>query len=310
MQARKSERATLTTHDVRHERLRNLFSVLSSSDSLRVFELAAQGIIPSKMTFDKIKLSRAQYYRKIKQLSDLGLVSEDENEKGVYRHTPLGEIVYQNHVVTLKRIALDNNMMEVVAKFILKNKSPNESFRSAMKQVTRELIEGTDPALSSLGNLRLCENIDEYQSLVSRLVRETKADLRLAIRNLDLGVIQALLDSAERGVRIEMIYTGWKGFHSNMNVDPLEELLTSARRSYPRATQSIHSNPNFSIKRTNIRYGFLVSDNAKIAIEIADPDDIQSFFAGVILESRDLAPKLVSFFERSFETAKSVSLND
>jgi len=283
----------LTAQDRRRQRLHNLFSILSNKDSLRVFELASQRVIASNSTLEKIKLSKAQYYRKIKQLTELGLVMR--GEEGVYRHTPLGEIVYNNHVVTLSRIAADNNIMDVVAKFILKNKSSNESIESAVRQITQELIGKNNAGLWNLGRLRLLETIQEYDSNVVGCVSSAKTELCLATRSLDLGTVEAVLRSAERGTKINMIYTDWRGFYSESALDPLDDLLLAASKKHPAAAQLLRSEPIVSIKRTKIPYSFVVSDGLRVAVEIADPVDPKSFFFGVGLESKELATKLVSY---------------
>ena len=256
-------------------------------------------MIASKSTLEKIKLSKAKYYRRIKQLSDLGLVMrDDESDERVYKLTPLGEIVYRNQVVTLNRIAADNNIMEVVTNFIFKNKSANKGFESAVKDITQELISKNDPGLWNLEQIRLFETREEYDSEVVKCASGTKSMLYLATRSLDLGTLQAAMRAAERGAKVELVYTDWRDFYLEALVDPSNnDLFEMPSGKFPVAARLLQTNRNISIQRVvKIPYSFVVSDSFRVALEIADPEDTKSFFAGVELESTELARKLVSYY--------------
>jgi DNA-binding HxlR family transcriptional regulator len=286
------------------QRFHDLLSVLSNKSSLLIFELASKGTIASKTTLQKLQLSKAQYYRKLKQLCDLGLVMREEEGDGenkeAYKHTPLGEIVYQNQVVTLKRIAADNNIMDVVSKFVLKNKSSNKSFRSAISDVSRALLqESGSTGLWNLGRLRFFETIQDYDSYVVNCASCTKTKLYLTSRSLDLTTIEAVMRTAERGAKVSVVYMDCRGFRStSILAGPLGDLLLAPNDKVPNVAQLLQGeSSNVSIYRAKIPYSFVVSDNLQVGMEIADPEDRQSFFGGVSLESSNLATKLVSFFD-------------
>ena len=276
--------------------LLKLFSVLSNNDSLRVFELASQGTIASSSTLQKMKISRSQYYNKLGELGDLGLILKDE--QGVYRHTPLGEIVYQNQVITLRKIAADTNLFEQMTKFTLKNKSPNKTFETTVRAITREVVAKHDPGLWNLSELKLFETTEQYFSSITNLISNTKSEVYIAARGLDLPIIDALVAAAERSVKINMLYTDWRGFYSKSKLEPLDDLLIAATKNHPAAAKLLNDTLGIAIKRVEIQYGFAVSDNQSVAIEIVDPEDPQSFFVGIGLESGALAEKLVSYYAK------------
>jgi predicted transcriptional regulator len=290
--------------DHRRQRLRVLFSALSNRDCLRVFKLVRRGTVVSEGTLQKLKLSERQYYRKLKQLSALGLIMKDETR--VYRLTPLGEIVYQNQVVTFYGINAENDILEFISQLIEKNKPTSKSSSAAISDITHELLAESNVRLWNLRPIRLFETIDEYDSNVVRCVLSTKSELYLATRSLDLGTIQAVLDAAARGAKINMVYTDWKGFYSNTGFDPLNDLLLAAGNSLPGARQLLQGSPSVSIHRIKIPYSFVVADKLHVAIEIADPEDSRSFFAGVGLESSELATKLVSYYDEIVKHSQSI----
>src|SRR5487761_1393915 len=281
--------------DHRRQRLCVLFSALSNRDCLRVFKLVRRGTVVSEGTLQKLKLSERQYYRKLKQLSALGLIMKDETR--VYRLTPLGEIVYQNQVVTFYGINAENDILEFISRLIEKNKPTSKSSSAAISDITHELLAESNVGLWNLRPVRLFETVEEYDSNVVKCALSTKSELYLATRSLDLGTIRAVLDTAARGAKINMVYTDWKGFYSNTGSDPLNDLLLAATKSLPGAGELLLGSPNVSIHQVKIPYSFIVADKLHVAIEIADPEDSQSFFAGVGLESSELATKLVSYYD-------------
>jgi sugar-specific transcriptional regulator TrmB len=278
------------------QRVRKVFSVLSNKDILRILELASQGVLASDATPQKMKIPRGQFYKKLNQLCDLDLIMRDE--EGVYRQTLIGEIVYQTQVLTLRRITDDANLTDLMAKFNIKNKSSNKIFETVVREITRDLIAMIDPGLWSLSQLKLFLTNEQYLSGVTSLISSTKNELYLAARSLELPMVDALITAAESSVKINMVYSDWRGFYSkNNNIDPLGDLINGASGKHPTA-KLLSTTASVSYTRAQIPYSFVVSDSQRVAIEIADHDDPQSFFLGIGLESGAVAKKLVSYYDK------------
>jgi predicted transcriptional regulator len=90
------------------ERARKVYSALSNKDSFEIFQLAAEGINASTQSWKEEGFSKKRYYSRLKLLVDLGLVEKD---KGRYKHTVLGSIIYENQLKTLSLI-LDKRSAE------------------------------------------------------------------------------------------------------------------------------------------------------------------------------------------------------
>ena len=70
--------------------LTNVLSVLSKNDALTIFLMANEGIKSELDTPTKIGLTKKQYYTRLKQLVDLGLITKN-NES--YIQTAFGRVV-------------------------------------------------------------------------------------------------------------------------------------------------------------------------------------------------------------------------
>ena len=261
-----------------------------------IFTLVCEGPLAPKEALESYQSSRRGYYYRLKRLVDLGLIVEDP-EMGIYKHTPVGAFLYQNWVIPLRRIFVANNRLQVLDKLRQKN-TPSKGLSSAISDLSSQVLREmeTSIGLSNLKPIRLFKTMHDYDTHVATCASKAKSELYLATRNLDLGTLESALRSARRGGRINMVYAGWRGFDE----DAPTTYDSSVTRNTPlpsAAARELQAFPNASVHRANmIPYGFLVADNLEVAIEIANPEDSHSFFAGVGLQSSAIAAKLIPFY--------------
>ena len=79
-------------------KLSEILSILSKSDALMIFLSARDGLTSELDTPQKIGLTKKQYYTRLKQLVECGLLNKNENK---YVHTALGSNVYNKHFLGL-----------------------------------------------------------------------------------------------------------------------------------------------------------------------------------------------------------------
>src|SRR5579872_3665446 len=103
---------------------RNIYYALSNSDSLRIFNLAAEGIDASTSVLEKYQFSKKRYYGRLKELVDLGLIAKEDGE---YRHTVLGNLVYGSQVRDLEQILLSKTNISSIAVIKQAHKSGGDS---------------------------------------------------------------------------------------------------------------------------------------------------------------------------------------
>ena len=72
-----------------------LFSVLSKSDALMLFIRVKQGLQSHSNSPNQTGLTRKQYYTRLRNLVDAGLIQKRGN---IYTHTTLGSLIYENYL--------------------------------------------------------------------------------------------------------------------------------------------------------------------------------------------------------------------
>ncbi|MGI0091479.1 MAG: hypothetical protein ACREBS_07205, partial [Nitrososphaerales archaeon] len=145
-----------------------IHSALANKDSFRIFGLAARGIDASRDVLARHDFSKKRYYVRLKELVDLGLVAKDE---GVYRHTALGSIIYENQVSSLQRILEKRGSLEVLNDLRTKNRS-DEKLRSEISDLSRQVMRDleTSIGLSNLKPIRLLRTGNEFSTHVASIV--------------------------------------------------------------------------------------------------------------------------------------------
>ena len=88
-----------------------ILSVLSKNDALTIFLMAVKGIKSELDTPTKIGLTKKQYYTRLKQLVDLGLLVKRDDS---YTQTTFGKLVYSKHVIGLLNNVKNSKYMEMV----------------------------------------------------------------------------------------------------------------------------------------------------------------------------------------------------
>jgi predicted transcriptional regulator len=109
----KDSGSILTSNDSSRllSQLTKILSILSKNDALTIFLMASEGVKSEFDTPTKIGLTKKQYYTRLKQLVDLGLVIK-QNE--AYMQTTFGKIVYQKHIIELTNQIKNSKYLHMV----------------------------------------------------------------------------------------------------------------------------------------------------------------------------------------------------
>src|SRR5919202_1289232 len=108
--------ATASSQELLVSSPRNVFSVLSRDDAIKMFAMAKDGLKISPSIIDKLDISPKAYYRALKQLKDVGLVEKKKDKVGMIRyfHTTFGSIVYQRNVVEMTQYMHSLEKMQMI----------------------------------------------------------------------------------------------------------------------------------------------------------------------------------------------------
>jgi predicted transcriptional regulator len=286
------------------EYLRDLFFALSNRDSLRIFRFASEGIPASKSALEQYQFSKKRYYPRLKQLIGLGLISKQE---GTYKHTPLGAIIYENQIRTLSQLLVKSNTLQLLNNLKQKNK-PSESLNAVISDLSRKVLTDLESTvgLSNFKPIRLFKTMEDYDSYVVAKASRARSQVYFASRNAGPRMADALLRIAQRGRQVDAIFDFGRGLQKKMVDVPASGSI--ARREFLIAVQQLQTNPSASIMKGKIPFGFLVTDNLEIAIEIANPEDPQSFLIGLGLQNEALASRLISFYEELSKSSDELPL--
>lgn len=75
-----------------------LFAVLSKQDALLLFIRMKDGFYSNKNSPSLNNLTRKQYYTRLRNLADVGLIKKDGDS---YTHTTFGSLIYENYLAIM-----------------------------------------------------------------------------------------------------------------------------------------------------------------------------------------------------------------
>ena len=92
-------------------KLLDILNILSKKDSLLILALTKNGIKADLKNPEKFGQSRKRYYTRLKQLKDFKLVRKAD---GLYIHTTLGSLIYENGILLLLNLLKEEKNMQMI----------------------------------------------------------------------------------------------------------------------------------------------------------------------------------------------------
>ncbi|MEM2855797.1 MAG: hypothetical protein QW416_01670 [Candidatus Nitrosocaldaceae archaeon] len=163
-------------------KLMDVFNVLSKSDAMTIFILAKDGLPAETEAPYKIGLTRKQYYTRLKQLVDLALI---ERKEGIYYHTTLGSLIYNEHVVKLSNALVYDKEMKMI-----------DVLKKSSEFTTDEITK----FLSKIAGDRIvtkCEIILSWEKMVEAIINaiaHTEKEVLLSSRFYEERIINAIIE--------------------------------------------------------------------------------------------------------------------
>jgi predicted transcriptional regulator len=283
-----------TTSPEIETRARAIRSALSNSDSIRIFNLAADGIDASTTVLQQYQFTKKRYYGRLKELVDLGLIFK---EKGEYKHTKLGNMVFENQVKSLGQILLGKNSTDT--RNDLKNM---DALSRQNRNLPEELVTdlGASAGAENLKPAKFFDSWNELSMHVAIKIETAKKEIYVATRYVDFRTADSALRVAKRGCKVNILHSNRNGLSTKLQL--MGNLMT-----HPKALsvfKELTANPNVVLREATIPFSFLVIDDKTVGIEIVNPEDPYSFFFGLEFDHEDLAKKLVSHFSEMSRNAE------
>jgi DNA-binding PadR family transcriptional regulator len=125
---------------------KDLFSILSRDDNLKMFEIAKNGLKISISILDKLEISPKRYYKALKQLKDARLIEKNNRERA-YFHTTFGSIVYQRNIVEMAQYTQHLEKMQMIDTIREAKKFPETAIASFIEELKSTVVGFSSPSL-------------------------------------------------------------------------------------------------------------------------------------------------------------------
>jgi hypothetical protein len=178
-----------------------IFTVLSDKTSVNLMKTAYAGRLTSSNYVGK--LSKKQFYTKLKRLCNTGLV--EKREDAYYRTTTLGSLVYNGHVKTLEDAL--TNFWQLKAIDILKTRQDFPADRK--ESIIDEIVKGSSLKnfinSTHLTGFAIIKDFNRLVIEVIRMFEDAKKEIYFASRYHDPHVSKKMFDKIEKGVAVHFL---------------------------------------------------------------------------------------------------------
>ncbi|MFQ5970407.1 MAG: hypothetical protein ACE5J2_07935 [Nitrososphaerales archaeon] len=269
----------------------NLLSILSKKDALTIFLLAKDGLEAETDTPQRIGLTRKQYYTRLKQLVDSGLIDKVSD---IYYHTTLGTLVHERHLMALLEHVKNIRKMRMADALKRTKQFSTEDIGDILGKVTgvtqSEVVQGSSV-------IKMVSNYEEVISMFMQGIEFAEKEILLASRFTNDLIINAMIRRANAGLEVKVI----------ADTDLVRQFMKSASDNLQVIDNAMERaevagnpwHPWGSVKRrfTDIPFSFAVIDGREIGIELVDSNDPQSFKAAVFTTNEGICHDLRVLYE-------------
>lgn len=282
------------------QKISDVLSILSKPDALLLFIMSKDGLKSELETHSKIGLTKKQYYTRLKQLADVGLITKNT---ATYAHTAFGNMVYQKHflelvgnIKSLKHFEMidvlkqsSNFKLEDISEFLSKI-SPNSNL--------------TSPNLESKNNSIVTKSYDDMVSKVLQIVEFAQNEIILMGRFRNDHIINMLLKKANMGVSVKVLAdtNTVKTFFEN-ETDVLrddknkkERITTVSNPFYPSKVDRRYIETPFSL---------LLVDGKIVGMEVVDTYHPKNFLMAAFMEDSSLCSSMRNTFDNLWKKAST-----
>jgi len=275
------------------ESLVKLFKVLSRSDALKVFLLAAEGIGSSTSAIAELNISQKKYYSRLGELVDIGFIRKTE---GTYRQTSIGNIICTRLLPALGEIYEARDRLEILVQL------DGTEMEIGVRKLILDELEIPSFVDSNKGKI-----IEDYESMVVEVIDlcdNAEKSILLASNHLDVRVLEATFRSMDRGVKNRFIM-GKDVFSSK-----LMQLRLMLSPKFTMAVMNLATNDmNMEdiARITDLPYSFCIVDGHLNIIEVSDRLNT-SFIVALQLKDRGIGEKLLDLFEKLWDAGEAPSM--
>lgn len=296
----KTDKAILDLNDNSKlvSQLTDVLSVLSKDDALTIFQMAEAGIKSEIDTPTKIGLTKKQYYTRLKQLVDLGLITK-RNE--TYTQTAFGKVVYQKHIIGLTNNIKNSKYLQMVDVLKADPKFSEKDIMEFMSKVEPQV--GLDLQETPSKPSTITWSWEEMVSKVLEIMEFAEKEIVLVSRFTNELVINTLIKKANSGIPVKVLSDTnlIRGFFKKAG--PIKD---SDKNHKERV--NVVSNPYYPTpmkrKYVDVPFCVLIVDKKNVGIEFVDSYDTNKFKMAVFSLDMQLASQLQDYVDTLWSKAK------
>lgn len=274
--------------------LTEVLSVLSKNDALTIFLMANEGIKSELDTPAKIGLTKKQYYTRLKQLVDLGLVIK-QNES--YMQTAFGKIVYQKHIIGLTNQIKNSKYLQMVDVLKADSKFNDSDIMEFMAKVQPQIssdLQEPSPRVSTIAS--------SYEDMVRKILEMTEFaqhEILLVTRFQNELIINSILKKANAGINVKVLAD------TNLVEDYFGKEMPVKSDKNKKERESVVSNPYYpsKIDRRYVQVPFciMIVDNKHVGLEIVDLSESKKFKMAIFREDVNIASSMTLLFDNLWQ---------
>jgi hypothetical protein len=274
-----------------------LLSILSRRDNLSIFMFADnnnQGLEAKSSTLQKLGLSRRVYYTRLKQLINAGLIEKSDH---AYKHTTLGNIIYQNHILTIMQHLKNTKQMKMVDTLKHTKQFSEDEIGNFVSKITGASINtgtSTNPSSTRV------ESVWAYQDMVSAIVERVQfctSEILLASRYLNEIIINSILRRANSSRINVKVLTDSSLIKQYFEVE--DKTLKQKYDDDKNTTERINvvSNPWYpgrvDRRVATVPFSMIILDSKEVGIEIVNWNDPKNFYGVVFIKGDEKTSKVM-----------------
>ncbi|MGI0007066.1 MAG: hypothetical protein ACREAR_03615 [Nitrosotalea sp.] len=274
--------------------LTEVLSVLSKNDALTIFLMANEGIKSELDTPAKIGLTKKQYYTRLKQLVDLGLVIK-QNES--YMQTAFGKIVYQKHIIGLTNQIKNSKYLQMVDVLKADSKFNDSDIMEFMAKVQPQIssdLQEPSPKISTVAS--------SYEDMVRKILEMTEFaqhEILLVTRFQNELIINSILKKANAGINVKVLAD------TNLVEDYFGKEMPVKSDKNKKERENVVSNPYYpsKIDRRYVQVPFciMIVDNKHVGLEIVDLSESKKFKMAIFREDTNIASSMTPLFNNLWQ---------
>ncbi len=278
--------------------LTEVLSVLSKNDALTIFLMANEGIKSELDTPTKIGLTKKQYYTRLKQLVDLGLVIK-QNES--YMQTAFGKIVYQKHIIGLTNQIKNSKYLQMVDVLKADSKFNDSDIMEFIAKVQPQIsidLQDTTRKISMV-----TWSMEDMVSKVLEVMEFAEKEIVLVSRFTNELIINTMIKKANQGVSVKILsdVNLVRGFFEKAG--PIKTNDKNLKERVEVVANPYYPTPMYR-KYVEVPFCVLIVDNKQVGLEIVDVNSPNKFNMAVFVTDDHLVNQLRRVFDRLWSKAK------